>query len=388
MTAAVKPPLKTIGETILEYRRQRPDSSCEEILAYVKRHFPKAKTTLASVASTFSHAGIAPNRIAAKRAELPTLADINQVAPDDGESEADARRRIMVRYEAMDRMVPRVIDGKMASLIISGPPGVGKSFTSTHHLGASDRLRHDGMTNVGGGGPMRVRLRADGKPVYPRGNSADDMDDGPEGEGELVQTPGYYDQIQGGCSEVGLYRALWNMRNGGVLLFDDCDTIFRNEDALNILKVATDTTRERLVSWRKNASWLDEYQIDSTFDFQGRIIFLTNIDFEEVIRRGHPSADHFKALIDRAAYLCLTLRTARDFMIVLEWKAAGPDGFLHRAPYNFDDRQVAELFGFVRANQRRFYNLSLRLVGQIALQMLADPASWRADVEATKMRTI
>lgn len=121
---------------------------------------------------------------------------------------------------------------------------------------------------------------------------------------------------------------------------------------------------------------------------RGRIIFLTNIDFEEVIRRNHPSSDHFKALIDRAAYLCLTLRTARDFMIVLEWKAGGKDGFLWRDPYNFNARQIDELFDFVRKNQKRFYNLSLRLVGQIAMQMKADPVSWRADVEATKTRTI
>ena len=152
--------------------------------------------------------------------------------------------------------------------------------------------------------------------------------------------------------------------------------------------MATDSTRERLVSWRKNASWLGEHEIDKTFDFRGHIIFLTNVDFEEVIRRNHPSAEHFKAFIDRAAYLCLTLRTARDFMIVLEWKAGGKDGFLNHAPYNLKKDKIDEIFTFVRENQTRFYNLSLRLVGQIAIQMIEDPDNWRNDVSATKMRTI
>lgn len=362
MTAAFKP-LKTIGETILAYRKARPDSSCEEILAYVKKNFPGCKTTMSSVASTFSHAGIAPNRIvAADRKKIPTLENVNAVEHDDEETLEDAKKRIFVRYQAMDRLVPRVVARKMASLIISGPPGVSKSWTVTHALEQSGLMRHDGLGDVGGGGPLWQ-------------------------DGEMI-APGYYDYIQGGCSEVGLFRALWAMRNGGIIVFDDCDGVFRDEDSLNLLKVATDTTRERLVSWRKNASWLDELEIDRTFDFRGHVVFLTNIDFENVIERNHPSSEHFRALIDRAAYLCLTLRNARDFMIVLEWKAGGADGFLRRAPYNFDAAKVAELFEFLRANQKRFYNLSLRLVGQIAAQMTADPMMWRADVEATKMRTI
>lgn len=39
-------------------------------------------------------------------------------------------------------------------------------------------------------------------------------------------------------------------------------------------------------------------------------------------------------------------------------------------------------------NQTRFYNLSLRLVGQVALCRAADPGAWKKDVEATKMRTM
>ena len=128
--------------------------------------------------------------------------------------------------------------------------------------------------------------------------------------------------------------------------------------------------------------------MEKKFDFRGHIIFLTNIDFEEVIRRGHKDSEHFKALIDRAAYLCLTLRTARDFMIRIKDVAGGPNGFLSKAPYNLEPKMVKELLDFVTEHQNKFYNLSLRLVGQIALNMRADSKDWRVDVMATKMRTI
>lgn len=376
--AAFKP-LKTIGETIIEYRRWKPHSTCEEITQYIKKHWPKCNTNPASVACTLGKAAkklgdakLNPGRVArADKAELPSFDPTKNHADEPEETEAEARERIFVRYQAMERLTPKCIGGRLTSLIISGPPGVSKSWTVTEAVKSSGRSRHDGLTNVGGGGPMAVR-----------DTTGDDL------EGRVVQHPGWYDYIGGGCTAVGLYHALWNMRNGGLIVFDDCDGVFKDDESLNLLKVATDSTRERLASWRKNASWLDEYEIDKTFDFRGHIIFLTNVDFEETIRRNHPSAEHFRALIDRAAYLCLTLRTARDFMIVLEWKAGGTHGFLNHAPYNLKKNQIDELFAFVRDNQTRFYNLSLRLVGQIAIQMIEDPDNWRNDVSATKMRTI
>lgn len=366
-TKAFKP-LKTIGETIVEFRRAFPSSSCEEITTFVKKSFPGCNTNPASVACTLGKAAkklndpkLNPGRISKVDDLAPK--DINQVHDEEPEETVEeARARINIRYRAMERMVPKVVHGKIPSIIISGPPGVGKSWTVTKSLELSGRSRHDGLTNVGGGGPMW------------------------QDNEQLTQ--GWYDQIQGTCTAVGLYMALWHMRNGGVLFLDDCDAVFRDEDALNLLKVATDSTRERLCSWRKNASWLDEHEIDKTFDFRGHLIFLTNIDFEAVIARNHPSSEHFKALIDRAAYLCLTLRTARDFLIRIEDVAGGDDGFLAHEPYSLSKQQRKDLLDFVRDNQRRFYNLSLRLVGQIALMMKADPDSWRVDAEATKMRTI
>ncbi len=392
---------ETIKGFILDYHRNHPKATYEQIHTHVVKHFKGCSTTVASVACTLSrerklkvvgHVDVAGTK------EFADLKDEHNVDETDDE----IRRRIGIRYDAMARMSQRLIDGQIPSLIVSGPPGIGKSYTIADAIKRSGRQRHDGLTNVGGGGKMTIeQFEAFKEESYDR-DEEDDDEDGDREDGDFIEegiisskteakpkafsTTGWYDQISGSITPVGLYHALWNMRKGGVLILDDCDDIFRDETSLNLLKIATDSTKERLVSWRKQASWLEEYGIDRTFDFQGHIIFLTNIDFEDVIERGHKDSEHFKAIIDRALYLCLTLRTKRDFMVRIGDVSTGETGML-RKHFGLDEAQTEMLLKFVADNQKRFYNLSLRLVGQIALCMKADPEGWKQDIEATKMRT-
>lgn len=353
---------ESIKDFIIRYKDQHQTATYEQIHSQVLKHFKGCKTSVASVACTLSRAKKAPvERI--QKLDHATMPDQDHTKD---ETDAQIRERIGVRYDAMARMARRaVVHNTIRSLIISGPPGVGKSWEITKVLKESGRQRHDGLTDVGGGGKMR--------------GYDEDL-------GENVETPGWYDQISGSVSAPGLFAALWFMRDGGVLILDDCDDVFRDETALNLLKIATDSTKERVVSWRKNAAWLDEYGIDKTFDFKGHIVFLTNIDFEDVIERGHKDSEHFKAIIDRARYLCLTLRTKRDFMIRISDVSLGNEGMLAKH-FGLTHEQAEELIKFIYENQKRFYNLSLRLVGQIAEDLKDDPKGWKQDSEATKMRT-
>ena len=192
--------------------------------------------------------------------------------------------------------------------------------------------------------------------------------------------------MSGSISAVGLYQALWHTRNGGILVLDDVDDVFRDETSLNLLKGALDSSPIRTISWRKEARWLEENGIPDRFVFDGHVVFLTNIDFEAIIQSGKRDAEHYKALIDRSMYLCLTLRTRRDFMIRIRAVAQGPEGML-ATQYGLTEEQGDELLDFVTDNQDKFYGLSLRLVSQIAICMRSDPDNWKNDVEATKMRT-
>jgi hypothetical protein len=209
-----------------------------------------------------------------------------------------------------------------------------------------------------------------------------------EEEMEVAQDAGMrlYDIISGSITAVGLYQALWNTRNGGIVMLDDIDEVFRDEVCLNLLKAALDSGKKRMLSWRKEASWLEEYGIDKTFEYKGHVMFLTNIDFEAEIAKNGKLAEHFKALIDRSYYLCLTLRTKRDFMIRIRQVAGGAEGMLCTT-HGLTIEETDEVLDFITEHQDRFYNLSLRLADQIARMRALDPEGWMEDVEATKMRS-
>ena len=364
-----------ITNAILDFLNANPRADNETVASHVREVIPHSNTTAASVSSVKSRLkrdghGFqrAPNARYIKRDESGEPAPLDPpifVRPQFGvaalpetdlsETLEDAKSRIAVRYDAMERMTKRLVDGKIPSLIISGPPGLGKSFT------------------------VRTAL-------------AEKFPDGPEGlhidedTGEETTTL-HHDTVSGSISSVGLYQALWHTRNGGVLVLDDVDDVFRDETALNLLKGALDSSPTRIISWRKEARWLEENSIPDRFDFKGHVIFLTNIDFETIIQSGKRDAEHFKALIDRSMYLCLTLRTRRDFIIRIRQIAGGPDGMLVKN-FGMTEEQSEEVLDFVTEHQTRFYNLSLRLINQVALCMVADPEQWKKDVEATKMRTM
>ena len=260
-------------------------------------------------------------------------------------------------------MSVKIAGGKMSSLIISGPPGLGKSHTMECAIAESELVE------------------------YPVGVTQEGLEEHFEGVEDYVEgETRFFDTISGSITAVGLYIALWNVRNGGLLFLDDIDEVFRDEVTLNLLKAALDSGKVRKLSWRKEANWLDDYGIPKTFEFKGHVVFATNIDFEKEIEKGHKMSEHFKALIDRSMYLCLSLRTKRDFMIRIRQVAEGPEGML-QGVWGLTEEQEQELLDFVAENRDRFYNLSLRLVGQIADCMLADPEGWIDDVTATKMRS-
>lgn len=58
-----------------------------------------------------------------------------------------------------------------------------------------------------------------------------------------------YVKLSGKASPVEIYKTLFMYRDGGMVVFDDLDSMWRNEDATNILKAALDTSPIREISW-------------------------------------------------------------------------------------------------------------------------------------------
>jgi DNA polymerase III delta prime subunit len=333
----------SIKEFVLETLKEQPHISNDDMAALCRKEFHGSSTTAASISSIKSNARrsgeLEKTQVEGLAEELEAEELMDEVTP---ETDDEILARIKKRFDAMDRMAHGVMKGVVPALIGAGPPGLGKSFSIEAAL-------------------QRRKEEAD------------------EEGFEFA-----HDYITGAISPVGLYISAWNHKEkGNVIVLDDCDSIFADEDSLNLLKAMLDSSGKRFLSWRKKSKWLEDYGIDDNFEFKGSVIFLSNLDFEKKIASGKGYAVHFAALMDRCLYLHLTIRTIRDSMIRIR-QVVYEEKMLEK--YGLEQPQIDEIMAYVWESRKRFYHLSLRLIHQIALLQIADPVNWKSDVEMTKMR--
>ncbi len=123
-----------------------------------------------------------------------------------------------------------------------------------------------------------------------------------------------YVVVKGAMTALGLYAKLYEYSDpGNVVVFDDCDSILWNEDALNILKAALDSGKKRKISWNSDSNFLRREGVPGEFEFKGSVIFITNLKFDST--RQTKIKDHLEAILSRCHYLDLTLDTTRDKML-------------------------------------------------------------------------
>jgi hypothetical protein len=189
-----------------------------------------------------------------------------------------------------------------------------------------------------------------------------------------------YEVISGGVSSIGLYQKLYyNRGNDQVLVFDDCDGVLFEEECLNLLKAALNSGDKRRICWNKESRVLATDDIPEHFDFEGSIIFLSNIDFERTIQKGSRIAAHLEAITSRCHYLDLEIGSLRDKLLRI--KQIVRDGML--TPYNFSPTEEAQVLNFVMENSEYLREVSLRMVKKIADFVKADPKGWMEMAEAT-----
>lgn len=356
-----------------------------------RKAFPGASTTAASVSSIKSNARKSGELEAAVLTQIAEDFQEDDPIPEDGEegvTDEEILERIKERFDALDRMADAVMRGKLPALICSGPPGLGKSFGIKRAIDVrkltyeQEWLEAPKTLSSKGFGVCSVCRNPVEEDEHGKFCSICDQYVMAE-QGVGVDSEFKFDYISGSISGPGLYIALWNLREGGLVVLDDCDAVFQDEDTLNILKAVLDSCDRRVISWRKQSRWLKEMDIDPQFEFKGSVIFLTNIDFERKIESSKPGAVHFKALMDRCLYLHLTIRSMRDFMIRIQ-QVVYDEKMLDK--YGMSEVAIKEIMAFVDDNKRRFNGLSLRLIHQIATLRISDETNWRKDVEMTKMR--
>ena len=73
----------------------------------------------------------------------------------------------------------------------------------------------------------------------------------------------------------GLFETLYD-NNGKLIIFDDNDGVFGDDDSSNILKAALDSYDHRIITWSAKMNKNSEYP--KQFEFTGRIIFISNLN--------------------------------------------------------------------------------------------------------------
>jgi len=255
------------------------------------------------------------------------------------ESDESILTRLKERFDILTEMTRAVRRGDVRAMIVSGPPGVGKSF------GVEEVLSKDGIFDVLG----------ERKPKY--------------------------EVVKGAMSAIGLYKKLYEFSDAKhVLVFDDCDSILLEDLSLNILKGALDSSKKRFISWNTDSRILRSEGIPDRFEFKGAAIFITNIKFEHV--KSKKLRDHLDALESRCHYLDLTMDTTREKLLRI--KQIVGDGMLDA--YEFEPIQKDEVVEFITDNQTKLRELSLRMVLKVADLRKAFPANWQAMARTTCMR--
>ena len=94
--------------------------------------------------------------------------------------------------------------------------------------------------------------------------------------------------FKGRATAAGLFITLYQ-NSDKVVVLDDCDSVFKDDDAVNILKAALDSYDTRKISYISSKPLKDEFgePIPAHFEFTGRIIFISNIHqskLDEAIR--------------------------------------------------------------------------------------------------------
>lgn len=173
---------------------------------------------------------------------------------------------IAERFDFLENLAQMSIDGTAVAVLVTGEGGLGKSHTIMAAIKAA------GLTMTTDFQPPATKDKKEAKSED--SESEDDEDD--EEDVEWIN-PGQVHLVKGYSSPKGLYRTLYE-NNGKLIVFDDCDSIQKNADAVNILKGALDSSDERWVAWGAEEArpQRGKRALPQSFQFTGRVIFISN----------------------------------------------------------------------------------------------------------------
>ena len=253
--------------------------------------------------------------------------------------------RLRERFSILDDMTRAVKKGDVRAMIVSGPPGVGKSYGVEKVLS-----RHDVFADVA--------------------------------QDEKLKK---YEVVKGAMSAIGLYKKLYEYSaKKNILVFDDCDSVLLDDLSLNILKAALDSSAKRTIHWNTDSRSLQSEGVPNKFEFKGGAIFITNIKFENV--RSKKLRDHLEALESRCHYLDLTIDTDREKLLRIR-QVTQDHNLFETNGFEFADYEKDEVIDFIDENKHKMRELSLRMVIKVA-SLKASMPNWKRVAALTCMRRV
>ena len=266
--------------------------------------------------------------------------EVTSVQENATETDEQVMARIRERFEILSEMTQAATTGDIRAMIVSGPPGVGKSY------GVELEIEKATLFDQIAGRKLRAEV------------------------------------VKGSATPIGLYQALYKYSDENcVLVFDDCDSILLDDVCLNLLKGALDSGKKRKISWLSESSALRREGIPDQFEFKGSVIFITNLKFDQM--KSQKLRDHLDALQSRCHYLDLTLDTMRDK--VLRIKQIASDGVLFEG-YDFEQVVQDEIIEFMNVNKMKLREMSLRMALKIADLRKSFPLKWKLMATTTCMK--
>ena len=250
-------------------------------------------------------------------------------------------KQIESRFEILNTMTASLQNGDIRAMIVTGPPGVGKSY------GVVTTLEQQNLFQ------------------------------------DIANRKRKYEVVKGAMTALGLYAKLYEYSDkGNVVVFDDCDSVLMDDLSLNILKAALDSGKKRKIFWNADSNKLRNEGIPDSFEFKGSACFITNIKFDHV--KSKRLQDHLEALMSRAHYVDLTLDTMRDKLLRIKQIARTGNLF---DGYKFTKDEEDEIIEFMTTQPDRFREMSLRMALKLADLKKISADNWKQLAESTCMKS-
>jgi hypothetical protein len=263
-----------------------------------------------------------------------------QVEAASQQTDEERMTEIAERFEILTEMTKAATTGDIRAMIVSGPPGVGKSF------GVEQEIEKATLFDQIAGKRLRAEV------------------------------------VKGSATAIGLYQALYKYSDPNcVIVFDDCDSILLDDVCLNLLKGALDSGKKRKISWLSDSRILRSEGIPDSFEFKGSVIFITNLKFDKM--KSQKLRDHLDALQSRCHYLDLTLDTMRDKILRIKQIARSGELF---GDLELSEIAQDEIIAFMDENKNRLREMSLRMAIKIGQLYKSFPTKWNALAQSTCMK--